>query len=81
MTKEEILAKVIELTVEKLCVDKEVVTETTNFQNDLGADSLDQIELVMDIEKAFNIAIPDDDWYKYNTVGEAVEELSKRLTD
>ena len=59
--------------VEKLGVDAAEVTETASFQNDLGADSLDIVELIMEFEKKFEIEIPDDDASdKITTVGDAI---------
>ncbi len=66
--------------VEKLAVKPEEVTMDASFTNDLGADSLDTVELMMDFEKKFNIAIPDDQQEKIVTVGDVVrlvEEMSK----
>ena len=60
--------------VEKLGVDASEVTEGASFQNDLGADSLDIVELIMDFEKKFGIQIPDDDaGDKITTVGDAIK--------
>ena len=59
--------------VEKLGVDASEVTETASFTNDLGADSLDTVELIMEFEKAFDIQIPDEDAEKITTVGAAIE--------
>ena len=68
----EIQSKVIEIIVDKLGVDASEVTLESNFTNDLGADSLDTVELIMEFEKEFNIAIPDDHAEKIATVGNAV---------
>jgi len=68
----EIQSKVIEIIVDKLGVDASEVTLESNFTNDLGADSLDTVELIMEFEKEFNIAIPDDQAEKIATVGDAV---------
>ena len=58
--------------VDKLGVDEKEVTPTASFTNDLGADSLDTVELIMEFEKEFNIAIPDEQAEKISTVGDAI---------
>ncbi len=58
--------------VDKLGVDESEVTPTATFTNDLGADSLDTVELIMELEKEFNITIPDDQAEKITTVGDAI---------
>ena len=58
---------------EQLGVDKEKITSETSFVNDLGADSLDTVELVMELEEEFDITIPDDAAEKIQTVGQAVQ--------
>ena len=68
----EIEAKVKEIIVEKLGVDEADVTPEASFTNDLGADSLDTVELIMEFEKAFEITIPDDKAEKIATVGDAI---------
>ena len=68
----EIQSKVVKIIVDKLGVDASEVTLESNFTNDLGADSLDTVELIMEFEKEFNIAIPDDQAEKIATVGDAV---------
>lgn len=68
----EVASKVKAIIVDKLGVDEAEVTETASFTNDLGADSLDTVELIMEFEKEFNITIPDDQAEKINTVGDAV---------
>ena len=66
--------------VEKLGVDASEVTETASFQNDLGADSLDIVELIMDFEKQFDIKIPDEDaGDKITTVGDAIEYIQAKV--
>ena len=61
--------------VEKLGVDASEVTETASFTNDLGADSLDTVELIMEFEKAFEISIPDEAAEKIATVGDAISYI------
>jgi acyl carrier protein len=72
-------AKVREIIVNKLGVDEGQITPQASFTNDLGADSLDTVELVMEFEKAFNIQIPDEDAEKIATVGDAVKYLQAKL--
>lgn len=71
--------KVKEIIMNKLGVEAAQVTQTASFTNDLGADSLDTVELVMEFEKAFNLQIPDEDAEKISTVGDAVKYLSAKV--
>ncbi|MBO8485131.1 MAG: acyl carrier protein [Bacteroidetes bacterium] len=76
----EVAEKVKAIIVDKLGVDESEVTETASFQNDLGADSLDTVELIMEFEKAFNITIPDEDaGEKIATVGDAIAYIENKL--
>ncbi len=75
----DIEAKVKEIIVEQLGVDEAQVTSEASFIDDLGADSLDTVELVMAFEEKFDIEIPDEDAEKMRSVGEAVEYLSQKL--
>ena len=68
----EITNKVIAIIVDKLGVDESEVTPQASFTNDLGADSLDTVELIMELEKEFNVQIPDDQAEKIATVGDAI---------
>ncbi|MBM3418849.1 MAG: acyl carrier protein [Bacteroidetes bacterium] len=68
----EIKAKVIAIIVDKLNVEESEVTNQASFTNDLGADSLDTVELIMEFEKQFNISIPDDKAESIQTVGDAI---------
>jgi acyl carrier protein len=68
----EISTKVKSIIVDKLGVDEKEVVPTASFTNDLGADSLDTVELIMEFEKEFNIAIPDEQAEKISTVGDAI---------
>lgn len=68
----EIAAQVKNIIVDKLGVDAEEVTPDKSFTNDLGADSLDTVELIMEFEKEFGISIPDDQAEKISTVGDAI---------
>ena len=72
----DIEAKVKEIIMNKLGVEATQVTKEASFTNDLGADSLDTVELVMEFEKAFNLQIPDEDAEKISTVGDAITYLS-----
>ncbi len=71
----DIAGSVKAIIVDKLGVDENEVTMEASFTNDLGADSLDTVELIMEFEKEFNIAIPDDQAEKIGTVGQAVEYI------
>jgi acyl carrier protein len=75
----EIEAKVRAIIVEKLGVDESEVTPDASFTNDLGADSLDTVELIMEFEKEFNVSIPDEQAEKIGTVGQAVSYLENEL--
>ncbi len=72
-----IAEKVKEIIVEQLGVDPEEVTVEASFVNDLGADSLDTVELVMALEEEFNIEIPDEEAEKLDTVGKAIDYINK----
>ena len=72
----EIASKVRAIVVDKLGVDESEVTPEASFTNDLGADSLDTVELIMEFEKEFNIAIPDDQAEKISTVGQAIDYIA-----
>lgn len=76
----DISEKVREIIVNKLGVDEAQVTLQASFTNDLGADSLDTVELVMEFEKAFNVQIPDEDAEKIATVGDAVKYLKSKTS-
>ncbi len=72
MSELEIAQKVKEIIVEKLGVDEKGVTPEASFTADLGADSLDTVELIMDLEKEFDISIPEEEAEKIITVGDAI---------
>lgn len=78
MKKEEILAKVKAVVAEKLNVGEDQVTEDAKFVEDLGADSLDQVELIMALEDEFALKIPEEDAEKLMTVGSAVDYVLKK---
>ena len=71
--------KVVSIIVEKLGVNPEDVVETASFTNDLGADSLDTVELIMEFEKEFNVSIPDDQAEKISTVGDALKYIEENI--
>ncbi|MBG80132.1 MAG: acyl carrier protein [Phycisphaerae bacterium] len=69
--------KVIEIVSEQMGVDKTEITRETSFANDLNADSLDTVELVMEFEDEFETSIPDDQAEKIQTVGQAIDYISQ----
>ncbi len=69
--------RVIDIVAEQLGVDKEKITRDTHFINDLGADSLDTVELVMELEEEFDISIPDDAAERIQTVGQAIDFIEQ----
>jgi len=73
----EIASKITAIIVDKLGVDAGEVTPEANFTNDLGADSLDTVELIMEFEKEFDIAIPDEQAEGIATVGDAIAYIEK----
>ena len=80
VAKEEALTKIAEVVAKQLGIEKEKVTEEASFVNDLGADSLDLVELIMAFEEEFNVEIPDEEAEKLQTVGDAAEYLVKRAS-
>ncbi len=79
MTHEEIVKQVTAIIVDKLGVEESEVTETANFTNDLGADSLDTVELLMEFERIFGIKIPDEETSTIATVADAVAKVTEKL--
>ncbi|MCI0750861.1 MAG: acyl carrier protein [Flammeovirgaceae bacterium] len=73
----EIAQKVKQIIIDKLGVEESEVTPEASFTNDLGADSLDTVELIMEFEKEFNISIPDDQAENISTVGQAISYLEQ----
>jgi acyl carrier protein len=71
--------RVIEIVCENLGVNKDQVTEKTSFIEDVGADSLDIVELIMELEEEFEINIPDEQAEKIKTVGEAIEYIEREI--
>lgn len=78
MTKEEIYGQMREILVEQLGVDEADVTMEASFQNDLDADSLDLVEMIMEMEDKFSVKISDEEAQKISTVGEAVDFVADR---
>ena len=79
MEYEEIVKKVKAIIVDKLGVEPSEVTETANFTADLGADSLDTVELLMEFEKVFGIKIPDEETSTIVTVKDAVDKVAEKI--
>ena len=79
MTKEEVLTKVKAVVAEKLNVGEDQVTAEAKFVEDLGADSLDQVELIMALEDEFKLKIPEEEAEKLVTVGSAVDYVMKKI--
>ena len=79
MTNEEVVKKVKAIIVDKLGVEESEVTESASFTNDLGADSLDTVELLMEFEKVFEIKIPDEETAGIATVADAVAKVEEKL--
>ena len=73
----DIKSRVVSIIIDKLGVEQAEVTQEASFTNDLGADSLDTVELIMEFEKEFNIAIPDDQAENIQTVGQAVTYIEE----
>jgi acyl carrier protein len=78
MSEKTISEKVKDIIVEQLGVNPEQVTDTASFIEDLGADSLDTVELVMAFEEEFGVEVPDEDAEKLQTVGNVVEYIEKK---
>ncbi|AFZ03891.1 acyl carrier protein [Calothrix sp. PCC 6303] len=79
MSQTEIFEKVKEIVAEQLSVESKTITPASNFSNDLGADSLDTVELVMALEEEFDIEIPDEAAEKITTVQEAVDFINNKV--
>jgi acyl carrier protein len=73
----DVKSKVVSIIVDKLGVEESEVNNEASFTNDLGADSLDTVELIMEFEKEFNIAIPDDQAENIQTVGDAIKYIEE----
>ena len=81
LTKDEIRAKIKKIVVENLGVSEDQDTDDAQFSQDRGADSLDQVELVMSLEEEFGAEIRDEDADSLNTVGDAINYIEKRIAD
>lgn len=79
MTNPSIEERVIKIVCDQMGTSPEKVSKTTSFINDLGADSLDTVELVMEFEDEFEISIPDEDAEKIQTVGDAVNYITSKI--
>ena len=79
MTEEEIVKQIKAIIVDKLGVEESEVTESANFTNDLGADSLDTVELLMEFERVFGIKIPDEETSTIATVKDAIDKVKEKL--
>ena len=77
----DIESRVKAIIVDKLGVDESEVTRESSFTNDLGADSLDTVELIMEFEKEFNLAIPDDQAETIGTVGDAIKYVEENVKE
>ncbi|MFG0257760.1 MAG: acyl carrier protein [Phycisphaerales bacterium JB043] len=77
MTEQEIEAKVTEIVSKQMGVDESKISRETSFVNDLNADSLDTVELVMELEDEFETSIPDEDAEKIQTVGQAIDFIKQ----
>ena len=75
----EIEKKVRDIIVDKLCISEDEIKPESSFQNDLGADSLDTVELIMEFERVFEVNIPDDQAEKIATVGDAIAYIEKNM--
>ena len=71
--------KIKEIIVDKLGIEESEITDSASFTNDLGADSLDTVELIMEFEKEFNVSIPDEEAEKIQTVGDSVAYLKDNV--
>jgi acyl carrier protein len=79
MQREELLKKVKSIVADKLSIGEEQITEQASFIDDLGADSLDTVELVMALEDEFGLDIPDEDAEKLTTVGKAMDYIQSKV--
>lgn len=80
MDREELLKKIKTIVADKLSISEDQVTEEASFIDDLGADSLDTVELVMALEDEFDLDIPDEEAEKLTTVGKAIDFVLARLS-
>ena len=76
---DDVETKVTEIVAEQMNVDKSEITRETSFVNDLNADSLDTVELVMEFEDEFDLSIPDEEAEKIQTVGQAIDHIKEHM--
>ncbi len=81
MAKEDVVKQVKAIIVDKLGVEESEVTESASFTNDLGADSLDTVELLMEFERVFGIKIPDEDASGIGTVADAINYVENKVAE
>ncbi|MBP7936938.1 MAG: acyl carrier protein [Phycisphaerae bacterium] len=81
MTAEEIEDKVFSIVSQQMVINKAEITRETSFINDLNADSLDIVELVMELEDNFDMSIPDEEAEKIKTVGQAIDYIAAHLNN
>jgi hypothetical protein len=81
MSHEEVVQKVKNIIVDKLGAEASEVTESASFTNDLGADSLDTVELLMEFERVFDVRIPDEDAGGISTVADAIKYIEERIAN
>ncbi len=79
MEREELMKKIKSIVDDKLSISEDQITEEASFIDDLGADSLDQVELIMAMEEEFDVSIPDEDAEKIETVKDAVDYIQKAI--
>jgi len=79
MERAEILKKVVDLAADKLAADVEKISEITNFEDDLNADSIDLTDFIMELESEFDVEIPDEDLEKIKTVKDSVDYIVSKL--
>jgi acyl carrier protein len=79
MSSQEIENKIFDIVAKQLNIERSNIKRESSFVNDLGADSLDTVELVMEIEEAFQVSIPDEDAQKIQLVGDAISYIEKRV--
>jgi acyl carrier protein len=80
-SREEIQESVVQIVCDQMGVSRDKVTPETSFVNDLGADSLDTVELVMEFEDEFDLTIPDEDAEKIQTVGDAIKYIEEKSVE
>ncbi|MFP4200388.1 MAG: acyl carrier protein [Clostridia bacterium] len=79
MSREEIMEKIVEMLVDQLGVSEDEIEDNADFAGDLGADSLDLVELIMSMEEEFDLDIPDEDVENITSVGDAVDYVAENI--